>query len=231
LLASLLASEPADRPPSAEDVVAAARKLQSERDALGSVLASEESADVEFKASLRMPVGNQEEVQSLTKNERKQLELELEKAVTKTIAAFLNTDGGTLVIGRGDDGAIVGIETDFPRAKAPSRDGWRRTFDDVVTRDLGPEVMNWIGVQLEQYAGRTVAVIRCNPRSEPTWFHDEVLFVRRTASTTELSPKQTVTWCREHFGVDLAPRIGRQSLLARLVQRSLSRLSARSSSA
>ncbi|RPJ37658.1 MAG: ATP-binding protein [Deltaproteobacteria bacterium] len=34
------------------------------------------------------------------------------RACSKTIAAFLNTEGGDLLIGVGDDGAIVGIERD-----------------------------------------------------------------------------------------------------------------------
>jgi hypothetical protein len=31
---------------------------------------------------------------------------------------------------------------------------------------------------------------------------NEVLFVGRTASTLELSPKQTLTWCKEHFDLE-----------------------------
>jgi predicted HTH transcriptional regulator len=30
----------------------------------------------------------------------------------KTIAAFLNTEGGDLLIGVGDDGSVVGVEPD-----------------------------------------------------------------------------------------------------------------------
>jgi serine/threonine protein kinase len=197
LVLSLLATDPARRPESADAVAAALDRLRSERADLESLLADDESAEIEFKSSLRVPLGEASE--ELTGDDRKARERDLEKAVTKTIAAFLNTDGGTLVIGRDDAGNIVGIELDFPRCGG-SRDGWRRTFDQVVTRDLGPEVMNWIDVHLDHFEGRAIAVVRCKPRDEPTWFRDEVLFVRRTASTTELSPKQTLTWCRERFG-------------------------------
>lgn len=37
----------------------------------------------------------------------------LQKAITKTIAAFLNTRGGTLLIGVHDSGTVLGIERDF----------------------------------------------------------------------------------------------------------------------
>jgi len=48
---------------------------------------------------------------------QKDMQKELKKAVTKTIAAFLNTSGGTLLIGVNDSGATIGIEADFPYLK------------------------------------------------------------------------------------------------------------------
>ena len=42
----------------------------------------------------------------------KTIECTLTHSVLKTIAAFLNTEGGDLLIGVGDDGAVTGIEQD-----------------------------------------------------------------------------------------------------------------------
>ena len=49
----------------------------------------------------------------------------------KTIAAFLNSEGGHLVIGfkEGKDGnkdEIIGVEVEFSKLKDPSIDGYRR---------------------------------------------------------------------------------------------------------
>lgn len=115
-----------------------------------------------------------------------------------TIAAFLNTDGGTQIVGVADDRTIVGIEVDYPHVKGSS-DGWRLTFGALVSRDLGAEVMNCIDLQLEAWHGRTIAVIRCSQREEPTWIRDE-LFVRRTASTEKLSTRLAVAWWRQRWG-------------------------------
>jgi predicted HTH transcriptional regulator len=111
---------------------------------------------------------------------------------------LLNTDGGTLIIGIKDNREIVGIERDYPRVKG-SRDGWRRTFDDLVSDQLGAEVMKCIDLQLEPWQGRTIAVIRCSPREEATWVADE-LYVRRTASTKKLTTRHAVAWWRERWG-------------------------------
>ena len=65
-----------------------------------------ESTTVEFKSTLRT---------NLHTNKQ---DKEIEHEVLKTLAGFLNTDGGTLVIGVADDGTPVGIEAD----KFPSED-------------------------------------------------------------------------------------------------------------
>ena len=77
-----------------------------------------------------------------------------------------------------------------------SPDGWRLTFDNIVARDLGSEVMNHISLGLEPIGSRTVAIVRCQPREEPTWLKGE-FYVRRTASTARLSPQETVAWLHE----------------------------------
>jgi len=102
------------------------------------------------------------------------------------------------MIGVANDGSIVGIEVDFPRVKG-SRDGWCRTLDNLISRDLGAEVMKCIELQMEPREGRTIAVIRCSSRKEPTWLRDE-LYVRRTASTENLSARHAVAWWRERWG-------------------------------
>jgi type I restriction enzyme R subunit len=60
-----------------------------------------ESKTLEFKSTLRWNL-----------KEDRQDDKFVTHAVLKTIAAFLNTDGGDLLIGVADDGSIVGIERD-----------------------------------------------------------------------------------------------------------------------
>ena len=60
-----------------------------------------ESKTFEFKSTLRWDM----------KEDRKDDKL-VTHAVLKTLAAFLNTDGGDLLIDDADDGSIVGIERD-----------------------------------------------------------------------------------------------------------------------
>ena len=56
---------------------------------------------LEFKTSLRWDA------------KRNQVNKELEKTIMKTVAAFLNSEGGCLLIGIDDSGEPVGLENDF----------------------------------------------------------------------------------------------------------------------
>lgn len=68
-----------------------------------SMVEAGESGTVEFKSSLRWNIHSQRNDDDIT------------HSCIKTIAAFLNSDGGKLLIGVADDGSIFGIENDgFP---------------------------------------------------------------------------------------------------------------------
>ena len=82
---------------------------------------------LEFKSSLRVPVD-----ESPTELTKKELERRLEISVLKTIAALLNTHGGTLLIGAKPGGRIIGVEVDYPRVHGNTLDDWRLTFDNLV---------------------------------------------------------------------------------------------------
>jgi len=128
LLASLLADAPADRPDDAGSVL---ELIDAPRHAsnVGALIAVGENDGVEFKSSLHHPYG------PLSDDLKKQVDLQrmglaqaqkevrkgLNKAVTKTLAAFLNSAGGSLLIGVSDSGAALGIEADFPISVKESR--------------------------------------------------------------------------------------------------------------
>ncbi|HUZ56117.1 MAG TPA: protein kinase, partial [Streptosporangiaceae bacterium] len=118
LVASLLSTAPEDRPSDAEAVL---RQLDEIRDIsnIGALVAAGESEKAEFKSSLHHPYGPvPPELQELQPGQlKKVIKKMLAKSVTKTIAAFLNTDGGTLLIGVEDSGTVLGIEPDFEHLK------------------------------------------------------------------------------------------------------------------
>jgi len=83
-----------------------------------------ESRTLEFKSTLRWNL-----------KEDRQDDKVVTHAVLKTVAAFLNTEGGDLLIGVAADGAIVGIERD------------QLDDDDKFMRHLAQVVRNGLGVR------------------------------------------------------------------------------------
>lgn len=78
------------------------------------LIALGESATLEFKSTLQWDV-----IQG-------KLNKELRFSVLKTIAAFLNSAGGTLIIGVDDSGGIVGLGRDLQLVKNNSLDGFEQ---------------------------------------------------------------------------------------------------------
>ena len=61
----------------------------------------------------------------------------MEDAVVKTVAGFLNTDGGTLLIGVGPDRSVIGLDHDYPRVKPPNGDGFVNWLTTHLINALG----------------------------------------------------------------------------------------------
>jgi len=76
------------------------------------IIDNDEDFAVEFKSTAR---------RDLREDKPNKL---VEDAVVKTVAGFLNTDGGTLLIGVGPDRQVVGLGYDYQRVKPANGDGF-----------------------------------------------------------------------------------------------------------
>ena len=204
LVTSLLSESPDDRPPDAESVLQRLDEIRyaSNVDAL---IGAGESDTIEFKSSLHHlygPLLPELQPALVPKEVRRQLQ----KAVTKTIAAFLNTSGGTLLIGVDDSGTVLGVEPDFEYCKSGKRnaDGWLLSLKDVIIKALSSDVWSAIHVSLEPHGQETVAVIHCPPRTSQTWHREdggERFYIRASNATEELTGRSLVRYSSEHWPV------------------------------
>ena len=156
------------------------------------VLDAGESAVVEFKSTGRC---------NLRTDMR---DPAIEWAVVKTIAAFMNTDGGTLLIGVDDHGDPIGIESDYPFVKGRDRDGWELWLTAVVKTALGTVAATDLRVRFCTIEGRTIARIDVRPGAEPVFAarrgeSKEVFLARLNNSTEELSGPALLTYKQKHW--------------------------------
>ena len=84
-----------------------------------------ESDRLEFKSSARWNLHTQ------ARDDR------IEQVIAKTVAGFLNTDGGTVLIGVDDNGRAVGLAADFAVVKSPDPDRFELWLRDFLTQTLG----------------------------------------------------------------------------------------------
>jgi serine/threonine protein kinase len=203
LVAELMSESPDDRPADAETVLDRLNKIRytSNIDAL---VSSGESEKIEFKASLHHPYGPASPDPKKQPPSKKEIEKILRKSVTKTIAAFLNSEGGTLLIGVQDSGDVLGIEPDFQHLQQGKQDsdGWLLSLQQATINDLGAEVWNVVHVSLVPYRAQTVAVISCPPRTIETWLKEddvERFYIRAANGTRELSGSTLLKYIREHW--------------------------------
>jgi type I restriction enzyme R subunit len=151
-----------------------------------------ESKTLEFKATLRWNL-----------REDRQDDRVITHAVLRTIAAFLNTEGGDLLIGVADDGAIVGIEAD----RLESDDQFMRHLAQVVRNGLGDRASTCIDPKTQIVQGKTVCVVSCQRSPEPVflkWKGTEVdaggdFFIRSGPGTVRLSPESASHYIRTRF--------------------------------
>ena len=127
LIVSMLAADREDRPHSAQAVLDELLDIERTPD-LELLIAGGESASLEFKQTLRWD----------TKLQKRNLELL--RASMKTVCAFLNTGGGTLLIGVADNGEPKGLEDDLQDfTNKKTVDGFELKLRDALSLNLNPD--------------------------------------------------------------------------------------------
>ncbi len=152
-----------------------------------------ESKTLEFKATMRWNL-----------RENKQDDRRVTHAVLKTIAAFLNTQGGDLLIGVADDRSIVGIERD----RFDSDDRFMLHLAQVVRNGLGDRAGTCIDPKTQIVTGKTVCVVSCQRSPEPVFLKwrgmesgpDGDFYVRSGPGSVQLAPESVREYIRTRFG-------------------------------
>lgn len=149
-----------------------------------------ENEDVEFKASLRWDY------------KERRVNKELEYAVAKSIAGFMNAKGGTLLIGVTDEKTPAGLDMDYSTLKKKSSDGFILHLIQILNNYLGKECSAFLSANIIHFKGKDVCRIDVLPSNKPVYVvrdGQEEFFLRALASTQPMQIKEAHEYIRMHW--------------------------------
>jgi predicted HTH transcriptional regulator len=122
----------------------------------------------------------------------------IELAVLKSIAAFLNAGGGTVLVGADDSGKPVGLDLDG----FLSADKLVLHLGNLVRDRLGNHIAPFIETEIASSEGKRILLVRCPPSTAPVYVKDGAasrFYVRTMASTAELAGSDAQHYIGERF--------------------------------
>ncbi len=146
------------------------------------LIANDEDYAVEFKSTARWDLREAAPSKAM------------EDAVVKTVSGFLNTEGGTLLIGIGPDGEPVGLAHDYARVKPANGDGFVNWLTTHLINALGHPPVTRIRARIAVHEGQDICRVDVAASIEPVWAktskEDRMLFVRMNNSTRALPDEE-----------------------------------------
>ena len=169
-----------------DSLVPAEVKSGERSDELLEFLKRGESARLEFKGTLKYD------------QKTKQINKDLEKAIAKSVAGFLNSKGGVLLIGvqdhDGPDGMkeVFGLEKDYSLlGKGAGRDEFELKLVELIANTLGPAVTVFLSVAFHDFDGHDVCQVTVEPSDHAVYSNEgggQYTFYLRAGNSTKPLP-------------------------------------------
>ncbi|MDX2478782.1 MAG: ATP-binding protein, partial [Desulfuromusa sp.] len=121
---------------------------------------------------------------------------EIEFAWLKAVTAFLNSDGGTLLLGVADSGEICGIGAD----EFENNDRCLLHVKNLLNQHIGAEFSSYIFTTILDCSEGSAVMLECRPAGAAVFLKigkNEEFYVRSGPSSTKLSPSQTLSYMAE----------------------------------
>ena len=166
---------------------------------IATLITQGESTTLEFKSTARWNLKE-------AKKDRT-----LEEVILKTIAAFLNAQGGTLLIGVDDVGAAIGLALDYRTLKSgkQNRDGFELwLMGDLLLKELGNDLAPAIAISFHILNGQDICKVTVSPSPREVFLtlkdkngqSKKLFFIRAGNSTRSLDdPSEMLNYIRDRW--------------------------------
>jgi hypothetical protein len=162
---------------------------------LEDLIAEGESDQLEFKSTLRWDL------------KEEKLNRKLEDVIIKTVAAFANSQGGTLLIGVADNGEVLGLEFDYHSLGGANRDKFEIHLRNLLNTQFGTVfITNKITIKFHEIEEKEVCQIIIDAATTPVIVKvtsnnglQEKFYVRSGNSSRELLMSEIHSYIQERF--------------------------------
>jgi len=148
-----------------------------------------ENTNLEFKSSLQWDFMQD----AINKN--------LRKSCLKTIVAFLNSNGGTLLIGVNNQGEILGLEKDLDSV-GNSTDQFLNLLNTLIVDSIGSEYSLSVNTMVEQIKTKEICVVRVKHSLIPAYYKGdkgEEFYIRFGTTTRLLNTEEAVKYISQNW--------------------------------
>ncbi len=149
-----------------------------------------ESATLEFKSTLQWDVVQGKQA------------THLRFMVLKTIAAFLNSAGGTLIIGVEDDGNIWGLEKDLKLVPGKNLDGFEQQLMNLISSHIGTAYAGLLKTRFAEIDGNVICAVDVERAPEPAYVEDskgKTFYVRMGNTTRSLDVHEVHSYIQTNW--------------------------------
>lgn len=160
----------------------------AEADRVRSLVREGESACIEFKETLTFDV-----------KRKVQDKKNLPTSALKEVVAFLNTEGGTLLIGVSDQKVIKGVDYEVNEFFHANNDDFLKHWRNLVYERIGPDYYPVIQPELIKVDGKTVLQVTCYQSPEPCFLDGEDFYVRTNPAADKLKGRKLSDYLKNHF--------------------------------
>ena len=195
--AYILTTFPVVPEPTKDAALAAFREFapKSVDQQIAALIGAGESSTVEFKSSVRWDM------------RENRLNEPLKYSVIKTVAAFLNSNGGTLLIGVDDERHVVGLRGDYSQfKKADVRDAFENWLTTQFIDQFGKPASRLYSVTFHEVEGQDVCRVEVQPSPSPVFVDEKggkpaQLYIRTGNSSRALDTRESIEYSRHRWPV------------------------------
>ena len=165
----------------------------SELASIHDLIADGESNVLEFKESARWSFGTDKKGKS-------------EQIIAKSVAGFMNSEGGTLLIGVADDGAVTGLERDYATLSKGNRDGYELFLTQLIGEKITGPSPTLCRISFQQLGEKDICRIDVAASSKPVFARPwnsrayTDFWVRQGNKTEQFYGRALLDYKEDHWG-------------------------------